>query len=244
MIGQILPNNNKKCYSNFLPTFHEVNTPSVNAPVRERIIQSPISDLSESQIVEAVNRLTNVTRSNKYGGLLGIPVLPPEELGLKGVYSTSHNIKRSSTQNLYHNAARRYSLKRRSHTSSSIICRPSLYVVARFSRLIIRIFQLIFLVEIIFFSHKKSVGTIPVHLNLSARFSQPFNNVFLSKQINISINHSTMLLHPTKHDELVFERKRTRPVYRWCWSCGLEREQNNKYCHFQLSKADDCFIGI
>jgi hypothetical protein len=27
MIGQILPNNNKKCYSNFLSTFREVNTP-------------------------------------------------------------------------------------------------------------------------------------------------------------------------------------------------------------------------
>jgi hypothetical protein len=29
MIGQILPNNNKRCYSNFSPTFHEVNTPYV-----------------------------------------------------------------------------------------------------------------------------------------------------------------------------------------------------------------------
>jgi hypothetical protein len=29
MIGQILPNNNERCYSNFSPTFREVNTPSV-----------------------------------------------------------------------------------------------------------------------------------------------------------------------------------------------------------------------
>jgi hypothetical protein len=28
MIGQILPNNNKRYYSNFSPTFREVNTPS------------------------------------------------------------------------------------------------------------------------------------------------------------------------------------------------------------------------
>jgi hypothetical protein len=28
MIGQILPNNNERCYSNFSPTFREVNTPS------------------------------------------------------------------------------------------------------------------------------------------------------------------------------------------------------------------------
>jgi hypothetical protein len=27
MIGQILPNNNETCYSNFSPTFREVNTP-------------------------------------------------------------------------------------------------------------------------------------------------------------------------------------------------------------------------
>jgi hypothetical protein len=27
MIGQILPNNNETCYSNFSPIFHEVNTP-------------------------------------------------------------------------------------------------------------------------------------------------------------------------------------------------------------------------
>jgi hypothetical protein len=27
MIGQILPNNNKRCYSNFSPTFREANTP-------------------------------------------------------------------------------------------------------------------------------------------------------------------------------------------------------------------------
>jgi hypothetical protein len=27
MIGQILPNNNERCYSNFSPTFREVNTP-------------------------------------------------------------------------------------------------------------------------------------------------------------------------------------------------------------------------
>jgi hypothetical protein len=29
MIGQILPNNNERCYSNFSPTFREVNTPRV-----------------------------------------------------------------------------------------------------------------------------------------------------------------------------------------------------------------------
>jgi hypothetical protein len=29
MIEQILPNNNERCYSNFSPTFREVNTPSV-----------------------------------------------------------------------------------------------------------------------------------------------------------------------------------------------------------------------
>jgi hypothetical protein len=29
MIGQILPNNNERCYSNFSPTFREVNTPFV-----------------------------------------------------------------------------------------------------------------------------------------------------------------------------------------------------------------------
>jgi hypothetical protein len=29
MIGQILPNNNGRCYSNFSPTFLEVNTPYV-----------------------------------------------------------------------------------------------------------------------------------------------------------------------------------------------------------------------
>jgi hypothetical protein len=29
MIRQILPNNNKRCYSNFSPTFREVNTPLV-----------------------------------------------------------------------------------------------------------------------------------------------------------------------------------------------------------------------
>jgi hypothetical protein len=29
MIGQILPNNNERCYSNFSPTFREVNTPPV-----------------------------------------------------------------------------------------------------------------------------------------------------------------------------------------------------------------------
>jgi hypothetical protein len=29
MIGQILPNNNERCYSNFSPTFREVNTPLV-----------------------------------------------------------------------------------------------------------------------------------------------------------------------------------------------------------------------
>jgi hypothetical protein len=27
MIGQILPNNNERCYINFSPTFREVNTP-------------------------------------------------------------------------------------------------------------------------------------------------------------------------------------------------------------------------
>jgi hypothetical protein len=27
MIGQILPNNNERCYNNFSPTFREVNTP-------------------------------------------------------------------------------------------------------------------------------------------------------------------------------------------------------------------------
>jgi hypothetical protein len=30
MIRQILPNNNERCYSNFSPTFREVNTPSGN----------------------------------------------------------------------------------------------------------------------------------------------------------------------------------------------------------------------
>jgi hypothetical protein len=29
MIGQILPNNNERCYSNFSHTFREVNTPLV-----------------------------------------------------------------------------------------------------------------------------------------------------------------------------------------------------------------------
>jgi hypothetical protein len=29
MIGQILSNNNERCYSNFSPTFREVNTPMV-----------------------------------------------------------------------------------------------------------------------------------------------------------------------------------------------------------------------
>jgi hypothetical protein len=31
MIGQILPNNNEKCYSNFSPTFREVNAPRGSA---------------------------------------------------------------------------------------------------------------------------------------------------------------------------------------------------------------------
>jgi hypothetical protein len=31
MIRQILPNNNERCYSNFLPTFRKVNTPLVPA---------------------------------------------------------------------------------------------------------------------------------------------------------------------------------------------------------------------
>jgi hypothetical protein len=31
MIGQILPNNNERCYNNFSPTFREVNTPLVEA---------------------------------------------------------------------------------------------------------------------------------------------------------------------------------------------------------------------
>jgi hypothetical protein len=30
MIGQILSNNNEICYSNFSPTFHEVNTPNTD----------------------------------------------------------------------------------------------------------------------------------------------------------------------------------------------------------------------
>jgi hypothetical protein len=29
MIGKILPNNNERCYNNFSPTFHEVNTPFI-----------------------------------------------------------------------------------------------------------------------------------------------------------------------------------------------------------------------
>jgi hypothetical protein len=40
MIGQILPNNNKRCYSNFAPTFREVDTPSsVNSmqPLTRRV---------------------------------------------------------------------------------------------------------------------------------------------------------------------------------------------------------------
>jgi hypothetical protein len=38
----------------------------------------------------------------------------------------------------------------------------------------------------------------PVRLSLSARISQPFSNVFLSQQINISIN-SSRRNHQPKH---------------------------------------------
>jgi hypothetical protein len=37
MIGQILPNNNERCYSNFLPTFREVNTPSLPCTPRRAV---------------------------------------------------------------------------------------------------------------------------------------------------------------------------------------------------------------
>jgi hypothetical protein len=29
MVGQILPNNNERCYSNFLSTFQQLNTPYI-----------------------------------------------------------------------------------------------------------------------------------------------------------------------------------------------------------------------
>jgi hypothetical protein len=40
MIGQILPNNNERCYSNFSPTFREVNTPEHTAAMQ--LVRGPI----------------------------------------------------------------------------------------------------------------------------------------------------------------------------------------------------------
>jgi hypothetical protein len=39
MIGQILTNNNERCYSNFSPTFREVNTPIHKLCIRDRAIR-------------------------------------------------------------------------------------------------------------------------------------------------------------------------------------------------------------
>jgi hypothetical protein len=44
MIGQILPNNNERCYSNFSPTFREVNTPLItNLPGKPRAVDRTTS---------------------------------------------------------------------------------------------------------------------------------------------------------------------------------------------------------
>jgi hypothetical protein len=41
MIGQILSNNNERCYNNFSPTFRKVNTPLVKRiPMREPTVQT------------------------------------------------------------------------------------------------------------------------------------------------------------------------------------------------------------
>jgi hypothetical protein len=54
----------------------------------------------------------------------------------------------------------------------------------------------------------------PVLLNLSARINQQFSSVFLSRQIsiNISMNHSAVLLPPAQQDE---SPRRTRRPPRW-----------------------------
>jgi hypothetical protein len=42
MIRQILPNNNERCYSNFSPTFLEVNTPFEEKITRRGALQCPL----------------------------------------------------------------------------------------------------------------------------------------------------------------------------------------------------------
>jgi hypothetical protein len=42
MIGQILPNNNERCYSNFSPTFREVNTPNAMIPAIQSYLPSAV----------------------------------------------------------------------------------------------------------------------------------------------------------------------------------------------------------
>jgi hypothetical protein len=62
MIGQILPKNNERCYSNFSPTFREVNTPYI---ITKKIYMpawpAAISDL---------------TKNNRAGTVLNHRVLP------------------------------------------------------------------------------------------------------------------------------------------------------------------------
>jgi hypothetical protein len=48
-------------------------------------------------------------------------------------------------------------------------------------------------------------GIHPVRLNLSVRISQPFNNVFLSQQISISISRSAVFLQPAEQGDCILE---------------------------------------
>jgi hypothetical protein len=73
MIGQILPNNNKRCYGNFLPTFREVNVPlSSLPPTWTHLILSLLHGRNRQMQGQHGRRSSMVARTGELGRRTGM----------------------------------------------------------------------------------------------------------------------------------------------------------------------------